>query len=226
MMKEAIQRVPAIETEWGGWKFRSRLEARWAIFMDRAGVQFEYEPEGFETEAGRYLTDFYLPEHRTWLEIKPRIELVTEYERKRIIALGSATAASTDEMMLVLVGEPWVGKYAIYRVTDGELKFSASPWIQCPSCGRIGPNNIDYVSESGERCKTKDEYRAANLIVTLCVPCILGSPPLTWTAPTDLIHFERGFSFVPKSFDLESCEVRLAFAAARRARFEHGETPR
>lgn len=48
----------AIETEYAGRLFRSRLEARWAVFFDQVGIHWEYEPEGYETPAGRYLPDF------------------------------------------------------------------------------------------------------------------------------------------------------------------------
>lgn len=55
--------IKAIETEYAGHRFRSRLEARWAVFFDAAGIKWQYEPQGFEdTETGfRYLPDFYLP---------------------------------------------------------------------------------------------------------------------------------------------------------------------
>ncbi len=36
-----------IETEYKGYRFRSRLEARWAVFFDACGVDWEYEPEGY-----------------------------------------------------------------------------------------------------------------------------------------------------------------------------------
>lgn len=36
-----------IETRYAGCRFRSRLEARWAVFFDTLGVKWLYEPEGF-----------------------------------------------------------------------------------------------------------------------------------------------------------------------------------
>ncbi len=48
----------AIVTSYGGRYFRSRLEARWAVFFDAAGVAWEYEPEGFELPSGLCLPDF------------------------------------------------------------------------------------------------------------------------------------------------------------------------
>lgn len=67
--------MKAIETAYKGHRFRSRLEARWAVFFDHAGVDWIYEPEGFETPDGRYLPDFFLPNVRkgVWIEVKPKI---------------------------------------------------------------------------------------------------------------------------------------------------------
>lgn len=57
--------IKAIETHYNGYKFRSRLEARWAVFFDEAGIEYQYEPEGFTNGKDCYLPDFYLPEHNT-----------------------------------------------------------------------------------------------------------------------------------------------------------------
>jgi len=54
-----MNEIKAIETFYKGYRFRSRLEARWAVFLDALGVKWEYEPEGFELPSGkRYLPDF------------------------------------------------------------------------------------------------------------------------------------------------------------------------
>lgn len=53
--------IKPIETEYKGYRFRSRLEARWAVFFDACGVKWEYEPEGFDLGDGLYyLPDFLL----------------------------------------------------------------------------------------------------------------------------------------------------------------------
>lgn len=39
--------IPAIETVFSGCRFRSRLEARWALFFNELNVAWRYEPEGF-----------------------------------------------------------------------------------------------------------------------------------------------------------------------------------
>ena len=53
--------IKPIETIYKGYRFRSRLEARWAVFFDALGIEYEYEPEGYEFDDGtRYLPDFLL----------------------------------------------------------------------------------------------------------------------------------------------------------------------
>ena len=63
--------INAIPTLYHGYRFRSRLEARWAVFFDVLGVEFEYEPEGlFLSDGTQYLPDFYLPTFRCYFEVK------------------------------------------------------------------------------------------------------------------------------------------------------------
>jgi hypothetical protein len=44
--------MKAIKTKYGGYTFRSRLEARWAAFFDAFGLKWTYEPEGFVLNDG------------------------------------------------------------------------------------------------------------------------------------------------------------------------------
>lgn len=71
-MLEFSNNLKAIETNYRGYKFRSRLEARWAVYLDTVGFKWEYETEGFDLEGESYLPDFLinLGYHQVWLEIK------------------------------------------------------------------------------------------------------------------------------------------------------------
>lgn len=62
--------MKAIETEYNGYRFRSRLEARWAVFFDACGIEYEYEPEGYELSDGTwYLPDFLIyVRHRSYTD--------------------------------------------------------------------------------------------------------------------------------------------------------------
>lgn len=56
-----MSEIKPIETVYKGYRFRSRLEARWAVFFDALGIEWEYEPEGFVLPNGmKYLPDFRL----------------------------------------------------------------------------------------------------------------------------------------------------------------------
>lgn len=70
--------IKAIETKYKGYRFRSRLEARWAVFFDAMGYKWEYEPEGFDLDGVYYLPDFRIAEKDSngdfnvfWFEVKP-----------------------------------------------------------------------------------------------------------------------------------------------------------
>ncbi len=81
-MEEHITIKP-IETKYKGFRFRSRLEARWAVFMDALGIEYEYEKEGYDLgEEGWYLPDFWLPDFKAFLEIKPTRESILESRDK------------------------------------------------------------------------------------------------------------------------------------------------
>lgn len=66
--------IQPIETRYAGHKFRSRLEARWAVFFNALGVEWQYEPQGYVIgvfdESRAYLPDFYLPAQDVWAEVK------------------------------------------------------------------------------------------------------------------------------------------------------------
>jgi hypothetical protein len=69
-----VSPIKAIETRAFGCKFRSRTEARFAVFLTEAGFDWEYEPEGAALDAGNYLCDFRITGPngvQVWVEIKP-----------------------------------------------------------------------------------------------------------------------------------------------------------
>jgi len=76
--------IKAIETHYKGYRFRSRLEARWAVFFDALGIEWQYEPEGYNIDGAYYLPDFYLTDYKLLVEIKPEpqpIEIIHKLEK-------------------------------------------------------------------------------------------------------------------------------------------------
>lgn len=66
--------MKVLPTCYQGQNFRSRLEARWAVFFDYLSIKWVYEPEGYDLGDGVwYLPDFYLSDfnHGVFAEVKP-----------------------------------------------------------------------------------------------------------------------------------------------------------
>lgn len=85
-------KIKAIETSYNGYKFRSRLEARYAVFFDTLGVQYYYEHEGFSLEGVAYLPDFYLPQYDCFVEIKGQEPTEEELDKARLLATYTGKA--------------------------------------------------------------------------------------------------------------------------------------
>jgi hypothetical protein len=69
--KESTVPIAAIETNYAGCHFRSRLEARWAVFFDHSNIRWDYEPQGYILSTGRrYLPDFHLLDLDAFVEVK------------------------------------------------------------------------------------------------------------------------------------------------------------
>ena len=109
--------IKPIQTEYKGYKFRSRLEARWAVFFDACGVDWEYEPEGYDLGDGiYYLPDFLI--HGCWARRCHPIDLYVEVkgimtnEDRQKIELFSGIKNEITKPILV-VGNIPNGKDAI-----------------------------------------------------------------------------------------------------------------
>lgn len=95
--------IHPIETYYAGHKFRSRLEARWAVFFDTMNVEWVYEPDGFMLSNGiQYLPDFYLPRMDWYAEVKidrPRSNLEMKIKVEQMVL-------DTHSTVLVLENVP------------------------------------------------------------------------------------------------------------------------
>ena len=98
--------IKAIETYYNGYHFRSRLEARWAIFFDELGIDYEYEREGYETASGAwYLPDFYTSD--CWIEIKHK-----DYNDDSAIIKMGELVSGLQQPGVIVYGEP-LDHYAV-----------------------------------------------------------------------------------------------------------------
>lgn len=218
----------AIETLYAGYRFRSRLEARWAVFFDALGLQWEYEPEGFDLDGVWYLPDFRVKTPQgedIWYEIKPKGVETDDKFTKFCAVLGDWTARN-----VLLSGDPVdvIGLLAFDRSGYSEI---------CTRCGLIKPLRkggygyseihecYRYVNGERVRWGDGDEY------MMLCYACDMETP--SGGGHDDEPGFlgvacrpHKGWVISPEN-EYFKCLERLEKAAlkARQARFEHGEKP-
>jgi hypothetical protein len=103
-----------IPTRYAGCHFRSRLEARWAVYFDARKWPWEYEPEGFQLPSGWYLPDFRVrvtPMCYCYGECLPRLEWfeikgAEPTEREIRLAIELAEASRMQITMLGKVPRP------------------------------------------------------------------------------------------------------------------------
>jgi hypothetical protein len=127
--------IAAIETHYHGYRFRSRLEARWAVFFDAAGIEYVYEPEGYVLGGRSYLPDFWLPRLRTFVEVKPTMAAAAG-TKPLLQTLVSATD-HTDRWGLLLVGPPNTFEPPRIVGVDRHRWWDPVDWMQCPYCNTV-----------------------------------------------------------------------------------------
>lgn len=128
--------IKAIETVYKGYRFRSRAEARWAVFFDNAGIKWMYEPEGFKLSDGTmYLPDFYLPEMDCFFEVKGVMTAIDEHKIDQFIHDAQKAVVVGDGNMEFVACDCWEGyQDELYtRGEDGDISYL----IKCRDCGKL-----------------------------------------------------------------------------------------
>jgi hypothetical protein len=132
--------IAPIPTTHNGITFRSRTEARWAVFFDQLGIAYRYEQEGFELPGGRYLPDFFLPgvNDGMFVEIKGIAPTADEYR-----ACEELAKASTRPVLIVYGSPPESGAELDslnrnFVLFDAQGEDVPHLFCECPKCGRVG----------------------------------------------------------------------------------------
>lgn len=207
--------IKAIETRYKGYRFRSRLEARWAIFLDVYGVRWEYEKEGFLCErrcnlsgdyvydAGDldspfetfpYLPDFWLPDLKLHVEVKGQLDDAELHRLLDAAAYLSCPTGGCGYGSDVLV---------LGNIPNAAVGFDWCPHILHMHKGILIANPVsDFKNYSGG-CGDYDDWIADDA----------GS--VADDAKERLLR--GGNKYSPAYL--------RALNSARSARFEHGETP-
>lgn len=110
--------IQAKDTMYNGYKFRSRLEARWAIFFDKLGWQWEYEIKDFMLPSGRYLPDFFFPDIDVWAEVKPKQLDEVELQKCKELSIHVNEVSQGIDVVL-LEGTPSFKEYR--TISEGQF---------------------------------------------------------------------------------------------------------
>lgn len=137
--------IGAIETTYRGQQFRSRLEARWAVFFDEMGITWEYEPCGYQSENGRlkYLPDFWLPQFNAFWEVKPtngypldKAEMLSRRTRVSVIvAFGPVGPPSLRSLDCDTCDRGDVHSADLFR--NGVHWQGCIGWVECATHGAL-----------------------------------------------------------------------------------------
>ncbi|MFF8869476.1 PDDEXK family nuclease [Streptomyces massasporeus] len=234
----AAKSIRPIETRYKGYRFRSRLEARWAVFMDHLGIPWDYEPQGYLVDGQPYLPDFLVrPDDKDgafWLEIKGSFPTEGERLKARGLAEGTGITAfiywakpeppapSLDH----LAHDEYVGAHEpgyVWTDDQGWRQYPTQPpaWEidLTPTAFRYGP-------------KRAKEEKSDFLWWAECTACgyikisrhgqRAWCPPKFKELPPEEI--ERRFGPLYPCFGHRTPRILAAYEAARSARFEHGES--
>jgi hypothetical protein len=213
-LEALVSEIKAIETKYKGYRFRSRLEARWAVFFDSLGIEWEYEKEGYQVGGGRwYLPDFYLPKWGQWVEVKGDPEALDPDLLADAVDYGRGLPGLENSLGtmrgLILLGDipyPPDGYLAPHLV----LQHDEGGWVQAGI----------FVGYEGDH---------AGFLVLHSAFAKYGFSGGGVGDDDDWIAVVRrrlpATQYFP-SAHIDVCEwVQRAYTAARSARFEHGETP-
>ncbi|WP_326646620.1 hypothetical protein OG884_18510 [Streptosporangium sp. NBC_01755] len=193
--------IKPIETRYAGCRFRSRLEARYAVLFDKLGIRWEYEPQGFMVDRRPYLPDFRFVDSGTWVEVKgSEEELDHDLIFNAAFHLPEAAARFPTLLLLGPIPETkgdrcnwcWVGLSPEELPDEGR-----HPWDAYWSLAPAGfPGHPLRVADTSGATPVPFGYEG-------------------WLEPGGDMD----------TTDSESAKQLEAYRAARSARFEHGESP-
>ena len=149
--------IQSIRTIYAGVEFRSRLEARWAVFFDAMGIPWRYEPRRFPLEGkGSYLPDF-----RLWdvyyVEVKPDRYATDDPEGYGILAalvLLKQFTKQKDQDAIFLHGPPRIRAYSL--VLDGHLGES----VDLSRLAAVGPGYSHPTNSDGFEFFDRDAFKS------------------------------------------------------------------
>lgn len=210
--------IHAIETIYDGYRFRSRLEARWAVFFNIANIQYQYEPEGFKTmqiydpSSFGYLPDFYLPKWDIYAEVKPTDDALAKDAGKLADVIDYHATPIANKGLLLLGNIPYC--------EHGFPVFNFLFWHKGVACGWA---LFDIWDKEPELLTTgyMNSYKPKGDISLYGLYDSMndyGEPiPQRASVAPRFINYDN------ITICSDSHYINMCYSIARQARFEHGE---
>lgn len=242
-----MSQIKAIETVYKGYRFRSRLEARWAVFFDTLGVKWEYEKEGYDLDGTWYLPDFWLPEQECWIEIKGQNPSLEEGKKAGLLACGSKKPVfilygtlephwqehkeiNVDEFDLIQHGA--LSDAFTYKedIQDAYWSDTFHFFTECPDCHRIEITFWGYTKSlscncHGQRTQKLSEYFRWSETLPETIKASQYCKDALGEERYEQMDREFYQQLGERDSNHNSPRLIAAYTAARQARFEHGEKP-
>ena len=220
--------ITPLETRYAGCRFRSRLEARWAVFFDSLGVKWEYEPQGYTVGPDKrpYLPDFRLP------DLKMTVEVKGEAERLDPELLVNFTRDRTDDLFTAILGP--VPTIESGKVPTHALFMPVFDFSDYIGRGSARTDLVDRAFGALEGLADDEQQAVRDLLAHQgrtriacyqaffikgrggCALMPFGTPNTFWTRE-QILNPGTIWPLIPHP------QVVKAYEAARSARFEHGE---
>lgn len=213
--------IKPIETHYAGCRFRSRLEARWAVFFDALNIRWEYEPQGYVVNGRGYLPDFLLPDLKTSVEVKG------DPERLDLKLLADVLSGSRDWLFTLILGP----------IPDMDIMKVPAHALLSPAFDVRGePKTVEIINDFGralQKVADPDDRAAIERMVNAHwpIPVLLSHAVFIANGP-NVTLLSLSLPFASKAEVLNPTtmwpilpipKVQDAYRAARSARFEHGE---
>ena len=192
--------IKPIETRYKGYKFRSRLEAKWAVFFDACGIDWDYEPEGFCIDGEiNYLPDFLL--HDVFVQAVGVIDLYVEIK-------GIMTDVDAFKIKSFAYGKKF--EKGIYEIKNPILILGNIPK------GETFDEKIKYMDNCLFNSFNSIHLFSHELINNYGVRLALPALDCNWEFRIFDLHIDDW---------IDEEKTNLAYKKAQQARFEHGESP-
>lgn len=148
--------------EYHDTKFKSELEANFALFLDALALKWEYEKYYFKMETGEgYIPDFYIPKLKLWIEVRGYHEVVSWSKAMRFADMIKANQVDGDYLLITdteasfyendnLFGTGYAGKVEVNNCPrcNSYVFFGAEGSYKCRSCGFWDGDTLGHGSSS------------------------------------------------------------------------------